>query len=60
VADVTASLPGRGAWLHPDPGCLQAAVQRKAFSRALRTVITAESLRDMSDLQKWIDLHMDN
>ncbi|MEH3142945.1 MAG: YlxR family protein [Mycobacterium kyogaense] len=29
-------LPGRGAWLHPDPGCLREAVRRRAFGRALR------------------------
>lgn len=30
-------LPGRGAWLHPDPTCAELAVRRKAFARALRT-----------------------
>lgn len=29
-------LPGRGAWLHPDPGCLDMAERRRAFGRALR------------------------
>lgn len=29
-------LPGRGAWLHPSAACLEQAVRRKAFSRALR------------------------
>ena len=29
-------LPGRGAWLHPDLGCLEAAERRRAFGRALR------------------------
>ncbi|MGH3793894.1 MAG: YlxR family protein [Pseudonocardiaceae bacterium] len=29
-------LPGRGAWLHPDTGCLRLAERRRAFSRALR------------------------
>lgn len=28
--------PGRGAWLHPDPGCLDLAERRRAFARALR------------------------
>jgi predicted RNA-binding protein YlxR (DUF448 family) len=28
--------PGRGAWLHPSPGCLDLALRRRAFSRALR------------------------
>ena len=60
VADVTASLPGRGAWVHPDPGCVDAAVKRKAFGRALRTVISTASLPDVPDLQKWTERHMDN
>ena len=29
-------MPGRGAWLHPTPDCLELAVRRKAFGRALR------------------------
>lgn len=29
-------LPGRGAHLHRDPGCLALAVRRRAFPRALR------------------------
>jgi predicted RNA-binding protein YlxR (DUF448 family) len=28
--------PGRGAWLHPNPECLQLALRRRAFERALR------------------------
>ncbi|HBJ73215.1 MAG TPA: DUF448 domain-containing protein [Actinobacteria bacterium] len=30
------NLPGRGAWLHPDLGCLNQAERRSAFGRALR------------------------
>ncbi|HCT78156.1 MAG TPA: DUF448 domain-containing protein [Micromonosporaceae bacterium] len=29
-------LPGRGAHLHPVPGCLESALRRRAFGRALR------------------------
>ncbi|GAA1280504.1 hypothetical protein GCM10009609_50340 [Pseudonocardia aurantiaca] len=29
-------LPGRGAWLHLDPECLDRAERRSAFPRALR------------------------
>ncbi|MGV0742226.1 YlxR family protein [Mycolicibacterium sp. XJ870] len=36
TVDTTASLPGRGAWLHPDQQCAQVAVRRRAFIRALR------------------------
>lgn len=33
-------LPGRGAYLHPQRECLEAAVRRRAFARALRTQVT--------------------
>ncbi|WP_123371110.1 YlxR family protein [Cellulomonas sp. PhB150] len=50
VVDVRRSMPGRGAWLHPDPGCLELATRRRAFGRALRhagpfdTAVVAEFL----------------
>lgn len=36
VADPAARLPGRGAWVHPTTRCVEQAVQRRAFTRALR------------------------
>jgi uncharacterized protein len=36
VPDLRGRLPGRGASLHPDPGCLALAEKRRAFPRALR------------------------
>ncbi|WP_307725876.1 YlxR family protein [Cellulomonas soli] len=36
VVDERRRMPGRGAWLHPDPDCFELAVRRRAFSRALR------------------------
>ena len=36
AVDAQRRLPGRGAWLHPDDGCLTAAIRRRAFARALR------------------------
>ncbi|MDO5503883.1 MAG: YlxR family protein [Actinomycetia bacterium] len=36
VPDVRRRLGGRGAWLHPDPDCVEQAVRRRAFGRALR------------------------
>jgi predicted RNA-binding protein YlxR (DUF448 family) len=39
---------GRGAWLHADAACLERALRRRAFARALRTkdaVADAASLR---------------
>ena len=34
--DPSASLPGRGGWVHPARECIETAVKRKAFGRALR------------------------
>ncbi|KAA1251093.1 YlxR family protein [Mycobacterium simiae] len=36
IVDTTRSLPGRGAWLHPQPQCVRQAIRRRAFTRALR------------------------
>ncbi|MDT0166296.1 YlxR family protein [Actinotalea sp. AC32] len=36
VVDPGRSLPGRGAWLHPDLQCLELAERRRALPRALR------------------------
>ncbi|WP_226909266.1 YlxR family protein [Georgenia ruanii] len=36
VVDPGRSAPGRGAWLHPSRECLNLALRRRAFPRALR------------------------
>jgi len=36
VPDPHHRLGGRGAWVHPDPSCLELAERRRAFPRALR------------------------
>ncbi|MDR0432214.1 MAG: YlxR family protein [Bifidobacteriaceae bacterium] len=36
VVDVAARLPGRGAWVHRAPECLDRALRVGAFGRALR------------------------
>ncbi|MCH0567464.1 MULTISPECIES: YlxR family protein [unclassified Streptomyces] len=36
VPDPRGTLPGRGAYVHPVPVCLDQAVRRRAFTRALR------------------------
>ncbi|MFH8250924.1 YlxR family protein [Microbacterium sp. B2969] len=36
VADERAVMPGRGAWVHETPECVDAAMRRRAFVRALR------------------------
>ncbi|MGW6708577.1 YlxR family protein [Streptomyces sp. NPDC054956] len=37
VPDPRGTLPGRGAYVHPAVVCLDQAVRRRAFSRALRS-----------------------
>lgn len=37
VPDPRRRAPGRGAWLHPVPGCVELAERRRAFVRAFRT-----------------------
>jgi hypothetical protein len=36
VPDPRHRTPGRGAWLHHNPGCVELAERRRAFGRALR------------------------
>ncbi|MCR2816002.1 YlxR family protein [Microbacterium jiangjiandongii] len=36
VVDERGSLPGRGAWVHDTSECVDAAIRRRAFGRALR------------------------
>jgi predicted RNA-binding protein YlxR (DUF448 family) len=36
IPDLRGRLPGRGASLHPDLGCLELAERRRAFLRAFR------------------------
>lgn len=40
AVDSRRRLGGRGAWLHPKADCLEMAVRRKAFGRALRRRVT--------------------
>ncbi|MPZ66097.1 MAG: DUF448 domain-containing protein [Pseudonocardiaceae bacterium] len=45
IPDPRCRLPGRGAWMHLDPGCLRTAERRRAFPRALRVVGTLDTAR---------------
>jgi len=40
--DPTGRAPGRGAYLHRDPSCLEIARKKKALERALNTTVGAE------------------
>ncbi|MBC6464094.1 YlxR family protein [Actinomadura alba] len=48
VPDPQGRLPGRGASLHPDLGCLDLAERRRAFPRAFRLPgpLDAKALRE--------------
>lgn len=37
VLDRAGRLPGRGAYLHPQPGCVDLARRRRALERALKS-----------------------
>ncbi|TFC94620.1 MULTISPECIES: YlxR family protein [Cryobacterium] len=56
VVDETATLPGRGAWLHPTTACFQDAQRRHAFGRALRVT----SSLDANQLENRLNRLMDN
>ena len=45
--------PGRGAWLHPVVSCLDLAVRRRAFGRALRS----STLPDPTAVDDWVRAH---
>lgn len=37
--DVAQKLPGRGAWVHPRPGCMQQGLERGGFQRSLHAPV---------------------
>jgi hypothetical protein len=43
VVDASATLPGRGAWVHPTPECVDASIKRRAFGRALRSNVALDT-----------------
>ncbi|ANS77414.1 putative nucleic-acid-binding protein implicated in transcription termination [Serinicoccus hydrothermalis] len=52
ILDERRRLPGRGAYVHPDPECLEAAITRRALLRALRLTVPGEvDLGDVRSLQ---------
>jgi hypothetical protein len=55
VPDFDGRLLGRGAYLHPQLGCLDLAERRRAFSRALRR----EGPLDVARLRQWLAEHED-
>ncbi|WP_407650366.1 YlxR family protein [Cellulomonas edaphi] len=59
VVDVARSMPGRGAWLHPDPGCLELATRRRAFGRALRHAGPLDTAPISAELESDLQGHND-
>jgi predicted RNA-binding protein YlxR (DUF448 family) len=55
VPDPRGRAPGRGAWLHPDPECVEMAHRRRAFARALRV----PGAIDATLVQKFVAEHPD-
>ncbi|GAA4111688.1 YlxR family protein [Enteractinococcus coprophilus] len=51
VLDKRRVLPGRGAWLHPDPKCFSIALQKRAFARAFRRQVDTEKIAQT--LNQW-------
>jgi predicted RNA-binding protein YlxR (DUF448 family) len=53
VPDPEHRRPGRGAWLHPVVSCLDLAVRRRAFGRALRSSTPPDS----TAVDGWVRAH---
>ncbi|PHP52262.1 YlxR family protein [Actinomyces ruminis] len=53
AVDARAVMLGRGAWIHPDPECVDLAERRRAFARALHT----SGSPDVARVRDWISLH---
>ena len=63
AVDTAARLPGRGAWVHPDAGCVTVAIRRNAFGRALRVsgpLDTTELTNLYPVPEEQAERHMDN
>ena len=52
VPDPRARIAGRGAWLHPDPACLDLAVRRRALTRALRAEVSPDVTAVRAELER--------
>jgi predicted RNA-binding protein YlxR (DUF448 family) len=53
--DPSGSASGRGAYVHGDTGCVEAAMRSRAFPRALRTGLSADAAARLgNDLERLI------
>ncbi|WP_377645641.1 YlxR family protein [Oryzobacter terrae] len=53
LPDPERARPGRGAWLHPTVSCLDLAVRRRAFGRALHSSTPADHVA----VDEWVRSH---
>ncbi|WP_069814881.1 YlxR family protein [Streptomyces sp. TP-A0874] len=51
VPDLRGTLPGRGAYVHPVPACLDLAIRRRAFPRAFRV----KGALDTTELRRTVE-----
>ena len=47
--DSQKSMSGRGSWLHPSSKCLEIAVERSAFARALKATMDHEKIEELAN-----------
>jgi len=52
VPDPRARIAGRGAWLHPDPACLDLAVRRRALTRAFQAEVSSDVTAVRAELER--------
>ncbi|MBM7848212.1 YlxR family protein [Arthrobacter roseus] len=44
--DPNCRMPGRGAWLHRNPECLEMAVRRRSLNRAFRASVESDKVKE--------------
>ncbi len=50
IPDPSATLPGRGGWVHPTRDCVENAVTRKAFGRAFKVTTALNTQRVLAEV----------
>jgi predicted RNA-binding protein YlxR (DUF448 family) len=50
--DPSGTAPGRGAYVHPTAGCIEAAIRKGALAKALRTGIGPDELGRLGDTMR--------
>ena len=57
AADPAGTAPGRGAYVHRDPGCVETALVRGGFGRSLRTGVGQE---EAGSLRRFVEGELRN